>query len=439
MSSNKGMLKYLIALVLICSTTTSTRAQEEIFSLGFQLGTGARSLAMGGAYSSIGGDYSASLWNPAGLADIKRIEVFGSMSHLMRQNVAGLGIAGIDDVEHDASFTKLNDFGFAYPVPTIQGSLVFAFGFNRVKTFDSNFAFEWFNSTSDDSVNQAWREIHKGSLNVWNFSGAVDVSPNVSLGLGLNFWTGGNDTEFSFRDVDIDNIWFEDVITKEKNVDSKINGFNLKGGGLFRIGRLLRIGGTISTPVTFNVDETWSTFVDTLLDDGTLIQDPPDEGFLEYKIQSPWTFSAGASLNLLNLVVSGDIEYSDWSQVEFKSDPPDKQYSQTSANRLIRDHYRATTRYRLGAEFTLPLTGLSFRAGYFYDPSILQNRDRDEDKQFYSAGVGFLVDKQVKLDVAFVHGFWKRFNSGLEGTNDIGSYFEDIKTNRVFVTLAFRM
>ncbi|MCH7756428.1 hypothetical protein IH970_15080, partial [candidate division KSB1 bacterium] len=70
--------------VVICLSGSSP-AQEEIFSLGMQLGTGARAIAMGGAYTSVGGDFSASFWNPAALADIRRVEFYGSLSHLMRQ------------------------------------------------------------------------------------------------------------------------------------------------------------------------------------------------------------------------------------------------------------------------------------------------------------------------------------------------------------------
>ncbi|NIR47824.1 hypothetical protein GWO43_05165 [candidate division KSB1 bacterium] len=412
-------------------------AQEDIFSLGFQLGNGARAVSMGGAYTSIGGDYSASIWNPAALADIRRVEVFGSLGHLMRENTTGINSFNVGNFEHDAAFTKLNDIGLAYPVPTVRGSLVFSFGFNRVKTYDSNFAFQWFNPTEDDSVNQAWRENENGSLNVWTLAGAVDVSPNMSVGLGLNFWTGGTDFESSFFEQDRDDIYTFDSFTVESSLNTDITGFNLKLGSLFRIGRLMRVGATITTPVKFKVEEDWSFHEELFFDDNTFA-DSLDAGFFEYRIRSPWTFSAGTSINMLNFVLSGDIEYNDWSQIRYTSEPPIAGLTETEANRQIQDNYRPTTRIRLGGEFTLPLTGLSFRAGYFRDPTILQNRDPDEDKQFYSAGIGFLVDRQVKLDVGFVHGFWKSFNSELPQTDDIDDYVEDIKVNKFFVSLAFR-
>jgi len=287
-------------------------------------------------------------------------------------------------------------------------------------------------------VNQAWKELETGSLNTWTASGAMAVSPNTSVGIGLNFWTGGSDFERTFREVDINDLYFDfQDTTSNDNLNTNITGFNLKLGGLIDLG-ILRLGATIATPITFKVKEDFFSLESFTYDDGE-IDEFSQEGFFEYRIKSPWTFTGGASLNLLNFVFSGDVEYNDWTQIKYKSEPPFAGVTQTEANLSIRDNYRATTRIRLGGEFTLPLTGLSFRAGYFRDPSMFQGASSDEDKQFYSAGIGFLVDKQVRLDVAFVHGFWKNFNQGLPGTDDISDYVEDIKVNKVFVSLAFRL
>lgn len=439
--------------ILVCLSAGSASAQrdvvtEEVFSLGMQLGSGARAIAMGGAFTSVGGDYSASLWNPAALRDIQRIEVYGSLSHLVRRNNFGLtqGLGNFDSNgrRSEDNFTKFNDIGVAYPVPTTQGALVFSFGFNRVKSYDSNMDFRAFNLTSDDQVDQSWRELESGGLNVWTLAGAVDVSPNVSLGMGLNFWSGGSDFESTFEEFDSQNVYQNSSaddfqsFTVEQSLNTDITGFNAKFGSIFRLNSLLNLALTIATPTTFKVDEDW-TYFDSIGYDDASFSDSTDAGTFQYKLKSPWTFTGGASLHLLNFVFSGDLEYNDWTQVAYTTEPPFGGITKAEVNRNIRDNYRATTRIRLGGEFTLPLTGLSFRAGYFRDPSIFENASSDEDKQFLSAGLGFLVDKQARLDVAFVHGFWKNFNSGLSQTNDVGNYVEDIKVNKIFVSLALRL
>ncbi|MCH8871178.1 outer membrane protein transport protein [candidate division KSB1 bacterium] len=428
----------LLMCVLKSSSAQDVFPPEEIFSFGMQLGTGARAIAMGGAYTSVGGDFSASFWNPAALANIRRVEFYGSLSHLMRQNTVEFGVPFDPAInESEENFTKFNSAGLAYPVPTEQGSLVFAFGYNQVKSYDSNFDFRAFNFSPDDSVNQAWKELETGSLNTWTASGAMAVSPNMSVGVGLNFWTGGSDFQTTFREVDIDDIYADfENFTRDDGLNTNISGFNVKIGGLIEL-PLLRLGATISTPITFKVEEEWSFHEEELFDDGSFV-DSLDAGIFEYRIRSPWTFSGGASLNLLNFVFSGDIEYNDWTQIKYKSEPPFSGVTETEANLSIRDNYRATTRIRLGGEFTLPLTGLSFRAGYFRDPSIFKDVSSHEDKQFYSAGIGFLVDKQVRLDVTLVHGFWKNFNQDLPGTDATIDY-EDIEVNKAFVSLAFRL
>ncbi|MFQ5649334.1 MAG: OmpP1/FadL family transporter [bacterium] len=448
----RPMLKHRIfeagvVVALLLATFSGIGAQQkEIITSGIQLGFGARAIAMGGAYTSVGGDYSSSFWNPATLRDIKRVEVYGSLSHLARQNDFGLQDSTSFFTpfgrRNEENFTKFNDFGLAYPVPTIRGSLVLSFGFNRIKSYDSNFDFRTFNNTPDDRLNQAWRELERGSLNAWTLAGAVDVSPNVTFGVGLNFWTGGSNFESTFIEVDVDDVYRpEDGFdfnsqTIEETIDSEISGFNAKFGGVFRVGPMLRLGATISTPITFKVEEESSFIHGFEFDDGTFADEPPELTAPIYKIQSPWSFAGGASLHLLNIVFSGDVEYNDWSQIRYETEPPVDSTITTRAreNRLFRDNYRATARVHLGAEFTLPLTGLSFRAGYFRDPSVFQDANPDEDKQFLSAGIGLLVDKQVRLDATYVHGFWKNFNDDLEDT----LYEEDIKVNKVFVSLAFR-
>lgn len=441
--------KRFLILPLVCTCVLAAQTdglaqgevllEDNVFTLGMQLGVGARALGMGGAYSYRGGDYSASFWNPAALTDIKRVEFYGALGHLVRGNTSDF--AGFT-TEDEGSFTDFSTFGVAYPVPTYRGSLVFSFGFNRVKAFDANSEFTWFNATANDSVVQAWREVDQGSLNAWILAGAVDVTPNFSAGLSLNFWTGDEDFGLTFRERDELDIYTFDVFNSEANINSDISGFNLKLGGYYRVGRTLQFGATIATPTTFKVKETSSLFEEILFDaDSALVFE--DEGFFEYKIRSPFTFTAGGSLHLLNFVFSGEAEYNDWTQVRYTTEPPlidldGNPVPKNEANRLIEDNYRATVRVRAGAEFTLPLTGISFRAGYFRDPSILEGAAEDEDRQFYTAGVGFLLDRQVKLDVAYVHGFWKNRNVVRTMTEDVTGLVEDITVNKIVASLAFR-
>ncbi|RMD97200.1 MAG: hypothetical protein D6814_09935, partial [Calditrichaeota bacterium] len=107
------------------------------------------------------------------------------------------------------------------------------------------------------------------------------------------------------------------------------------------------------------------------------------------------------------------------------------------ANEQLVEKYRFVQRVRLGAELTLPGTATQLRVGYFRDPSPLKQANVINDKEFFSAGVGLLLDKQVKLDVAYVHGKWQENNAGLN--NFVTRLTEDITVNKVFATLSFRL
>ena len=426
---------YLIAgLVLLASPAL---AQEDVFSNGIETGIGARAIGMGGAYSAIGEDYSATFWNPAALAQIRRFELTGGLSHLSRSNDASFSNAL---VESQDSFTRLTDLGLVYPVPTYRGSLVFAFGYNRIRAYDAGMEISFFGPTSGDSVYFKWRGQDLGSMNFWNAAAAVDVSPNLSLGAGMNFWSGGNDYSFSKRELDIHNIWNEDEWRNDQSITSDFSAFNMSLGALFRVNNQLRLAATLYTPKTITVTEEWREKELVTDDNGFADLTYDDAGETEYKLRTPFSFTLGAAYNLANLMVSGQLDFNDWQQLRYESEPPVAETTREQANDLIHENYRSTTRVRLGAEFTLPGVGTQVRLGYFLDPSIFDNAGSEADRTIYCFGLGFLLDKQLKLDVAYTFGDWKKASinpfSGDAGVTDL---LEDISYKKVFATLSYRL
>ena len=140
---------------------TPGMAQEEIFFMGEELGVGSRAMGMGGAYVGVAEDYTAIYWNPAGLGQLRRMEVNVGFSHNKFVNTATfLG----NETKTEDTFSRLNSIGITIPVPTYQGSLVFGVGYNKVRDYDNRFKIEgyneewayyydWFEST-DPPVNE---------------------------------------------------------------------------------------------------------------------------------------------------------------------------------------------------------------------------------------------------------------------------------------------
>jgi long-subunit fatty acid transport protein len=437
--------------------------REYVFRPGVEFGVGARAMGMGGAFMAVGDDYTSSYWNPAALAQIRRFEVLAALSHDQHENDAsGVGFR----LKDEGSFTRLNSIGFAYPVPTYRGSLVFSVGYNRIKPYDSSFNFAWYNSTANDSVEQSWSEIEEGSLDNWTFAGAVDVAPNFSVGVALNYWSGKDDYQFSFVEqdkFDYYNVPPTDFLEYrlDDNVISEFRGFNLKLGGLYRLNSNLRLAATVATPTTLTVRDDFLTQQESRFDDGTIEPYEDDEGGSEYKIRSPFVFGAGASLSFANLLVTGSAEFIDWSQIRYSSKSPIKRFSMVEtdepkieklskleANRRIARNYRNATRLRAGAEFTVPGLGLQVRGGYYLDPSPLKNLPDDADREFLTYGLGFLLNKQVKLDVAYFTGKYNVYNARSDDFTEDPVYVdrdddilvnEKVSVNRIVATLAFRL
>lgn len=434
------------ALLLFAGTFSMAHAQEEVFQRGVEFGIGGRALGMGGAYLGVSDDYSAAYWNPAALSQIRRIEGFATLSHTQRKDDVTFGTLGAPD---KASFTRFNSFGIAYPIPTYRGSLVFSLGYHRVRPYDSNFSFSWFNDTPGDSLNQRWSELEEGSLNNWTLGMGTEVAPNLSVGVALNAWSGKNDYQFSFVEKDVLDLYYLNEFRHDDNVLSDYSGWNLKLAAMYHPSSLLRLGVTLGTPTTLKVEDSWQVSEETTeeLANGDLNRLPPytDEGRFKYKIRSPFSLAAGGAVNFANLLVAGSAELNDWSQIRYTTEPPIEGLSKSEANDELVRNYRETVRLRLGAEFTIPIIDLQVRAGAFRDPSPLANLPKEADRQFYTAGLGIFLDKQVRLDLAVVTGEWREykdplrdFGDGNGNDIDIIPTSEKIRLNQAYVTLAFR-
>ncbi len=448
------------ALLVLAGTLSTAQAQEEVFQRGIEFGIGGRALGMGGAYLGVSDDYSAAYWNPAALTQIRRIEGFATLSHAQRKDDITYGTYGAPD---KASFTRFNSLGLAYPIPTYRGSLVFSLGYHRVRPYDSNFSFSWFNGTPGDSLNQRWSELEEGSLNNWTFAMGTEVAPNLSVGLALNAWSGQNDYQFSFVEKDVLDIYYLNEFRHDDNLLSEYSGWNVKLAAMYHPSSLLRLGVTLGTPATFKVEDSWQVREETIweLDNGGL--DPSDTTFsgkFTYKIRSPFSLAAGGAVNVANLLISASAELNDWSQIRYPdtevdghpNSPPVSGLERAEANDELARYYRQTVRLRLGAEFTIPLIDLQVRGGYFYDPTPLDKEyfdgikvPGDANREFYTAGLGIFLDKQVRLDLAIMTGEWREykdpirdFGDGAGNDIDVIQTSEKIRLNQALVSLAFR-
>ena len=254
------------------------------------------------------------------------------------------------------------------------------------------------------------------------------MSENLFLGGSLNYWKGKDDYVWDLKEYDdVFDLWTFDTHFLKNQIYTEISGFNLTVAGLYCSNRL-RVGATLSSPITFTGKEDYQQDETIVYDYDVYNKDSTevflDTGYYEYKIQQPYSLSVGVSFSLPLLLIAGDVEFNDWSQLKYKS--PD---SMVLENKTLRRTYQSTLRYRLGAEMLLPVVNVKLRAGYFVDPSPLKNVPAAADKKFLTAGAGILLDKQLNLDVAYLYSWWN---------SDTSSYTEKVNARKIFISAAYR-
>lgn len=446
-------------------------------------GVGSRALAMGNAYIGVSDDYSASIWNPAGLAQLRRLEFTGGISSFGLTNDATyLGKKSSDNV----TATALDNVGFVFPFPTVRGSLVFAFGYNRIADFASSHLFDGYNTqssiiptlydadatydipfnvylTNADGYTSIQKNVQQhglvkegGNLGLWSFAGAIDVEENISFGISLNIVSGSYDYTRNYVEEDINNVYSNTQASlprdsaylrfnkfyHDRYISSELSGGGFTFGFMYRSERY-RVGIVAKAPTSIMVRESYSDAGQSVFDNTGSWQNnqAPVTKYSfnatnEYGVSSPWTLGVGASVYIQpELLIAADVEHTDWTQIEWTDNS-----TLEKDNPALQKNSRATTSYRVGAEFDIPSTDVRIRAGYSLTPSPYKNDPSSFDQTVYSAGAGIFLQRNVVLDGAVAFGSYKSFRNqySFPGIPNASRTDESIATTVVNITLSYR-
>jgi long-subunit fatty acid transport protein len=400
------------SIMLLVTMAAGAEIFEEVILLGGTASDqGARAAGLGGAFTAVADDYTASFWNPAGLGQIRRIELNGSIE---QRNYRDKDLYFENQSDASSNFTKLSDFGMVFPVPTSRGSLVFSLGYNLVRNWDRITGFSDPQGLGRQyALWQQAEELENGRLGFWSFATAFDMSPNVSLGAALQYWIGRDSYSISGQ------MWNESgTATSEEQqvIDTGFNGWRGSVGVLFRGGKHIRIGAMILTPIEFNASEEYSA------------TDYPS-GQFDYRIAEPFRIRGGTSLSFGRILAAFDVDWMDWSQIQYRSEPPFPGYTKTTANIALRRDFRQTLGVHGGAEILLPVYGLKVRGGAGYDPSPEKGMGYEEAQKTIAGGLGFLVDQTVMLDLTYSSRWWHQRSDLLT---------EKIATRQLQFSIAYR-
>ena len=192
----------------------------------------------------------------------------------------------------------------------------------------------------------------------------------------------------------------------------------------------------ITVRETFS-DEGTSTF-DTQINGANSYYYRLPDGRIEYDVRTPFTFTGGVAYNFSDLMVTGDLEYTDWSQMEFTNTDA----ALLTLNADIKQLFRPTANIRVGAEYSFSDAGVHLRGGFAYLPSPYTDDPTSFAQKFVTAGIGFTIENTMGIDLGYSHGFWdtKHINYGdydLLGNPTSGTQ-ETVNTNNFITTVSYR-
>ncbi|MDR0418721.1 MAG: hypothetical protein LBH34_00730 [Prevotellaceae bacterium] len=495
-----------ITLVVIATTlSASIFAQNEVdalrFSRNFNLGT-ARSAAMGGAFTALGGDASSLASNPAGIG-VYRSSDLTITGNLMQAGVNSSYMGNsYDDSRTRFGLSNLGIIG-TYNLYNDDGLVNLNFGFTHDKLANFNERYEYVGSSIDANTGtylDYFTSIVKDDV----AKGFVDLSLEgymaVELGLtnyinddtiysnldgasrtkngkksvtsgnigeyGFNF--GGNVSNIfyfgvrvglqsvSFSQTTLDEEWNEKRDTAGLNEFYYKRDYRVDGIGVnFKVGFIvwpfiksdiplagLRIGAAIHTPTYLSIDDKYELYADSKLfgDNLTYFYEYVED--LEYNLETPLKILAGAAY------VFGHQD-SDWRGIlsldyeylDYSKIKTRKDGERVGQNLKMDSYFNSASNFRLGGE--LGYRNVSFRAGYglYGNPykDIPENEGRDGKVNVYSGGIGVQVSEMFNL--AFAYQRVTQKDKGYLYNNDIvksNPVNYEIAQNNFFITFGWR-
>lgn len=469
------LLSGFLIIFFIFGSSAYTQNYNDALRLTYPgLGSNARALGMGNAYNSLSDDASASFFNPAGLALLKRLEFSGGLDFYSYGNNAEFLNTKKD---YSNSKTQLNRLSFAFPFPTLRGSLVFGLSYHQTSNLTTALKFDAFNQggtsliqdllgtdipydlyladVNDNSIfngrlNQSGSVLSSGSIGNWTFSGAVEAAKNFFVGANLNIITGSFEKSNEYFEDDTRNIYqgitepteplTADFLTFNFNqiIDWDLSGWDAKVGFLYQLQKFARFGATVQFPKQFTVKEKYNvTGYADFAQWGRTLDSEKYSDEVEYDVITPFMFTGAFSINYIGLIFSAEATFINYAETEFSG--PDKGLSPqyiNDRNREIKDLLTAAVNYNLGLEYTIPKIGLRIRGGFINQPSAFADDPLEFDRKYFTGGIGYLADETIGIDLGYAHGWWDYFEDNY--SQNVSRTFQEIKVDNFVFTLTYR-
>ncbi len=415
----------------------------------------ARYMAMGGAYGSIGADFSAIGVNPAGIGMFRKSEfTFTPLITFANTEASYFGEL-YDDNKYNLGLSNL---GFVYSADLSKRSqesgwkkIQFGFGYNRINNFNNRTFIQGYNENSsllsnyvhladytepenldpfstklaydswliwEDSnlvyyndaywgnVMQSEKIITNGSMSELLFSIGSNFNDVFYLGATIGVPMIRYNYESVYSETDTENNYAEFVtMSRRETLEARGTGLNLKLGAIVRATEWLRLGAAYHTPTYYsNMEDKWRVSMNSELFLDNQIEKKSAEsprGRFEYELTTPMK-AIGSATFLFGKsgLVSAEYEFADYSETRLNS----SDYKFVGENNSIRDDYTAAHNFRFGTEWRL--NDIYFRGGYAIFGSPYKSGINDGKGTQTSLGLGFR-QQDYYIDFAWVNNTLK--------------------------------
>lgn len=418
----------IVILTLIATQSMGQLAEDALMLSRYTYDGTARTTAMGGAFTALGGDLTSASLNPAGLGLYRSNDFsFSIGGNMNRTDATYLGVG--NQTHHYR--TIMPNFGVALSAPNVWNmdsdegpkSYTFAVGYNQIHTFNRSFGLVGTNNFS------SYLDMVLDDVNYWAIFADADVVYDVGNGYTHDYLeesygtqqeayvteTGGigeyyisgaanfNDKLYVGGTIGIQSVYFSrtfnfietptndialNYFDYQENITTRGVGLNAKIGFIYSPVYWSKIGVSLHTPTSFQLTDDWSEDISASIEyqEGTMINSVSEEYYVpDYEILSPMRLHAGVSFLLLRTaLISMDYEFADYSTAQISSE--EATFNETNAN--IDEFYETTHSFRVGAEYKWNM--LAIRAGGFYydSPHKSGYPNANNNRLGYTAGLG---------------------------------------------------
>ena len=449
--NQENNMKKQILFIALSMNIITISAQNEIDAFRYSnqdlIGT-ARYSSMAGAFGSLGGDFSTLSSNPAGIGmyqfseftftptlNFNSTKSYYTNSHFSEYK-SGMSIGNIGVVfskrKRNSDWKRIN-IGIGWNQLANYDNTVKIEGINYessivdkfIKLTNGTLTGELTNGEGNSYSQMAWNTylIDPLSINnelidgeyISNFSSAEKLQSKLTKSIGgMNefiFSIGGSYQEKLYigATIGIPTInYYEDSEYLEREINDTTSnlrrmlfseeisaygtGINLKIGGIYRLSKRIKIGGSLHTPTFFNIEEQYNTSITTFFKDSTLNYSMGYFTPFKYDLITPLKASISGSTVFNNIIISAEYELIDYSTAEYLTGDLERE------NIVIANIYQRTENIKLGAEMTIKPFVL--RAGYSKYGSAFVEKDFSSENFSYGIGInngGYFFDVSYVL------------------------------------------